>query len=101
VRKIETDAGRRTRQIEIDEQALDRAAARTRIADFSVNDLAEVIADTLKAERREILEHVGRLLTLVEFKMRDEKARAGRLHQRLTELESGLRRDRKYCGRIA
>src|SRR5262249_5578495 len=53
-RKIETDAGRRTRHIELDERAIDRAAARMSAADLSLNDLAEVVADAIKSSERRI-----------------------------------------------
>ena len=93
-RKIETDAGRRTRHIELDERAIDRAAARMSAADLSLNDLAEVVADAIKSSERRVLEHVGRMFKLIDVKFGDqhEKARISNIHRRLIQVESELRR---------
>jgi len=93
-RKIETDAGRRTRHIELDERAIDRAASRMSAADLSLNDLAEVVADAIKSSQRRILEHVGRMFRLIDVKSGDqhEKARISNIHRRLTQVESELRK---------
>jgi hypothetical protein len=93
-RQIETDAGRRTRHIELDERTIDRAAARMSAADLSLNDLAEVIADAIKSSQRRILEHVQRMFRLIDVKSGDqhEKARISNIHRRLIQVESELRR---------
>src|SRR5262249_37987126 len=93
-RKIETDAGRRTCHIELDERAIDRAAARMSAADLSLNDLAEVVADAIKSSERRVLEHVRRMFKLIDLKFGDqhEKTRISNIHRRLTQAESELRK---------
>ena len=78
----------------------DRAAKRISVADLSVDDLAAVIGDVIKNQRREILKHVQRLLTLVEVRLRDphEKTRLDRIARRVTKIESELRIARKNRG---
>jgi hypothetical protein len=70
------------------------AGRRTRIADFSENDLAEVIADAIKVSERRMIEHTGRLLRLVNTKvnMQSEKRRVDILFHRVMQIESELRR---------
>ena len=101
-RKIETDAGRQTRHIESDERTIDRAAARMSAADLSLNDLAEVVADAIKSSQRRILEHVGRVVTLIDVKLGDarrEKSRVDNIHRRLIQIESELRRLNRKAAR--
>ena len=104
-RKIGTDAGRRTCQIELNERAIDRAAARMSAADLSLNDLAEVVPDAIKSSERRILEHVRRMFKLIDVKSGDqhEKARISNIHRRLTQVESELRNGQqkfKWNGRV-
>ena len=83
-----------------DRKALDQAAKRISLADLSVDDLAAVIGDVIKNQRREILKHVQRLLTLAEVKQHDphEKIRLDRIARRVTQIESELRMVRKDRG---
>ena len=50
-------------------------------------DLAAATGDAIKSQRREILEHVHRMLTLVEVRLRDphEKTRLDRIARRVTQ----------------
>jgi hypothetical protein len=59
-----------------------------------------VVGDVIKNQRREILKHVQRLLTLVEVRLRDphEKDRLDRIARRVTQIESELRMVRKNRG---
>ena len=82
-----------------DREAL-RRAKRTSLADLSVDDLAAAIGDVIKNQRREILEHVQRMLTLAEVKQRDphERTRLDRIARRVTQIEAELRMIRKSRG---
>ena len=82
-----------------DREALSRAQ-RTSVADVSLADLAAATADAIKGQRREILEHVQRLLTLVEVRLRDphEKTRLDRIARRVTQIETELLMPRKNRG---
>jgi hypothetical protein len=73
---------------------------RISLADLSVDDLAAVVGDVIKNQRREILKHVHRLLTLAEVKQRDphEKMRLDRIARRVKQVESELRMIRKSRG---
>ena len=59
-----------------------------------------MIGDVIKNQRREILKHVQRMLTLAEVKQRDphEKNRLDRIARRVTQIESELRMVRKNRG---
>jgi hypothetical protein len=94
----------RTLPVELNRSILTRAAAQTSVADISVTALAEVIADALNTQKREILEHVQRLFALAKTKASagadDERHRLydHALHKRLTLLESEVRQLRKKGG---
>jgi hypothetical protein len=79
--------------VEIDHRALDRTSSRLRASDLSIDGLAAVLADALDTQRREFLDHVGRLHRLAESKIcdRQEKDRVSRIHRRLVVVESELR----------
>lgn len=70
---------------------LDRVGRRT--TNLNINDVALVVGEVLKDERRAIIKHVGRMLRLQEVKaapaQRDE--RLTNLHRRLVQVESELR----------
>jgi hypothetical protein len=73
-------------------------AKRISLADLSVDDLAAVVGDVIKNQRREILKHVQRLLILAAVRQRDEKMRLDRIARRVTQIESELRMARKNLG---
>ena len=79
-----------------DREALSRAQ-RTSVSGLSLADLAAATGDVIKEQRREILEHVQRLLTLVEVRLSDprEKMRLDRIARRVTQIEAELRMGRK------
>jgi hypothetical protein len=82
-------------------KAFERAtAARLPASILSVSDISDVIGDALAEQQREILQHVGRMLKLIEIKRSSEDVRAGNLHRRITILESEVRRLQK-ASRIA
>jgi hypothetical protein len=71
----------------------ERTAGRTPASALTVGDIAEAVADIMKSERREILEHVGRLFKLLNTKESPAEAiRDRNFHQRLCALESDVRR---------
>ena len=82
-----------------DREALSRAQ-RTSVAELSLADLAAATGDAIRSQRREILEHVQRMLTLVELRLRDthEKTRLDRIARRVTQIEAELRMMRKNRG---
>jgi len=98
---LQTEARRVKQRIEAvaDREAL-RRAQRTSVADLSLADLAAATGDAIKSQRREILEHVHRMLTLVEVRLRDphERTRLDRIARRFTQIESGRGRIRKSRG---
>ena len=70
---------------------LDRVGRRT--TSLSINDIADVVGDALKSQRKDILSHVGRM-----FHLRDLQAATARgdvrfsnLHRRLVQVESEIR----------
>jgi hypothetical protein len=101
VTNLQTEARRVKQRIEAvaDREAL-RRAQRTSVADLSLADLAAATGDAIKSQRREILEHVHRMLTLVEVRLRDphERTRLDRIARRVTQIESELRMIRKSRG---
>ena len=84
-----------TRQVEVPVHAFDRAAQETTCASLTVAELADAIAHAVRISERRVLEHVGRLLKLIEAKsgdVRQEKSRITNLHRRLVAIESELHR---------
>jgi hypothetical protein len=82
-------------RIDADAGALGRAAARISASSLSLDDISIVVADAIKSSEHRVLEHVGRVVTLMNVKQGDamhEKARVDRIHARLTMVESVLRR---------
>ena len=75
----------------IESSVLERMARRT--VNLSVDDIAVVVGDALKTQRREILKHVNRLFQLAEIRSSAQKddVRFRNLHRRLTQIESELR----------
>jgi hypothetical protein len=62
-------------------------------SDLSLDDVAQTVAELLKAQRREILEHVERRFVLAETKAAGshDEVRFNNLHRRITKLESEVR----------
>jgi hypothetical protein len=83
------------RAVEVNRNFLARAA-RTTVGDLRVGDLAEAIHDALQSQKQEILKHVHRLFKHVKASTEhdNERSRAfdRKLHRRLFELESEVRR---------
>jgi hypothetical protein len=75
----------------LDSNLLDRIG-RTRTS-LSLDDIAAVVGDVLKNQKRQIIQHVGRMLQVEKIKQtsgqRDEGFR--NLHRRLTMLEAEMR----------
>jgi hypothetical protein len=78
---------------EEDDRAGGRLAKRIPASALSVADVAEVVHDQLRVQKREILQHIGRQLELLRIQQRDtaEAARSKNFHRRLVELESEVR----------
>jgi hypothetical protein len=70
-----------------------RKAGSQSISNLSIDDLAEVIADAVKSSERRVVEHLGRVVRLINMKAdaRDETARLKNFHHRLCAIESELR----------
>ena len=83
-----------------DRERLSARAQRTSVAELSLADLAAATGDVIKEQRREILGHVQRMLTLIEVRLRDphEKNRLDRIARRVTQIEAELRMARKNRG---
>ena len=59
---------------------------------LSLDDIATVVADAMKSQRREILGHVRRLLQLERVKDQPIATKQHNLHNRLVVIESAVRR---------
>jgi hypothetical protein len=70
---------------------LDRVAARMPAGALSCGDIADIVRDALTRQRHEIVQHVQRMMQLLETTRRSEDVRAKNLHARITTLESELR----------
>jgi hypothetical protein len=82
--------------VSVDRRLIDRTMAQARVSDLGMDDLARVIHDQLQTQRRELLEHMARLVKLIEYKIeaknpRDE-VRFKNFHERLCSIEADLRR---------
>ena len=88
--RLESSSGRKTNI-----EGLERAGAMS-AGILTVNDLAEAIADAVRASERRILKHVGRMIRTVDMKLEDPaaKRRITNMHHRLIQVESELRRAR-------
>jgi hypothetical protein len=64
---------------------------------LTVDDVADIVGDALRGQRKQILAHVGRLVRLQEVKAAaapsDERFK--NLHRRLLQVESEIRRLKK------
>ena len=76
-----------------------RRAAAARVshtpAALTGDDIAAVVADLLRAQRRDLVQHLERRLKLVEFQKSAEDRRDHNLHARITQLESEVRQLKK------
>jgi chaperonin cofactor prefoldin len=61
--------------------------------DFDLDDIAKLVGDLLAEQKKEIVRHLERRVTLVETKLggSSEEVRAVNLHRRLCAVESALR----------
>src|SRR5262245_39595496 len=78
----------------IDRGVIDRATARVSVGDLTIDALAETIHDQMKAEQRATLEHVARMIKMVEYRWEKnsrQDVRSRNFHQRLCFLESAVR----------
>lgn len=81
----------------LDDDIMTRAASKLRVGDLNGNDIAAIVADSIKASERRVLEHVGRVAKLFDAKQGANRleAKFSNLHRRLVEVESQLRHMRK------
>ena len=75
--------------------ALDRAAARVPASVLTIGDITDLISEALRTQNRELVGHQTRMFTLLKNQHADEEARIGKIHRRLFEVESLLRRMQK------
>jgi hypothetical protein len=70
---------------------LDHVGRRT--TSLSINDIADVVGDALKSQRKDILSHVGRMFRLQEVQAAAAQGeeRFKSLHRRLVQVESEIR----------
>jgi hypothetical protein len=77
---------------------LDQAAMRNSAANLTLSDIAECVADGIKASERRtekrMVEHVSRVIKLVNLKNDSghDETRLNSLHRRICALESALHR---------
>jgi hypothetical protein len=79
-------------KVDTESDAVDRLSQRTSAAALSVHDLAEAIGTALKNERHRLLAHLERRLKLVSIRESTEKSRVIKIANRVTAIESELRR---------
>jgi len=74
-------------------EALHRAARALPAHVLTINDVIEAVVPAFRDQRRELVEHMNRLLRLVELKQSrgKEEMRDKNFHQRLCVLESQMR----------
>jgi hypothetical protein len=72
-----------------------------RNAGLSIDDVAAAVGDALKSQKRQIIQHVGRMIEVERIKSSTAQgdARVKNLHQRLVQVESELRLLRKGSSR--
>jgi hypothetical protein len=75
----------------LDSKTRERIATETSATALTIREWAEIVATQLKAERREVLKHVGRF-KLVQIQMKDPHAK------RLIVVEMELLKLRKHLG---
>jgi hypothetical protein len=82
---------RRSRSDFVENRILDRVGRST--IPLTVDDIGEVLGDALRAQRQQILAHVGRMLRLQELTAGDKSSdqRFRNLHRRLIEVEAEIR----------
>ena len=73
-------------------KSLDQTAARVPASTLTISDIAEAVADVMKDQRRDLVEHMHRLMKLIELQKPKEDLRDQNLHRRLAILESAVRR---------
>jgi len=80
-----------SRRSDFENSLLDRVGRST--TSLTVDDIAAVIGDALKDQRKSMLAHVGRLFCLQEMKAASSQSdeRLKNLHRRLTQVESEIR----------
>jgi hypothetical protein len=80
-----------SRRSDFEDSLLDRVGRST--TRLTVDDIAAVIGDALKDQRKRILAHVGRLFRLQELNAASSQSheRFKNLHVRLTAVESEIR----------
>jgi hypothetical protein len=74
-----------------------RATSKIRVGDLDGNDIAVIVADSIKASERRVLEHVRRVAKLFDAKQDGSRLeqKFSNLHRRLVAVESQLRQMRK------
>ena len=79
------------RRSDFENSVLDRVGRST--TRLTVDDVGEVLGDALRAQRQQILAHVGRMLRLQELTAGDKSSdqRFRNLHRRLIEVEAEIR----------
>jgi hypothetical protein len=82
---------RRSDYSPLESNLLDRVGRRT--TGLSLNDIADVVGDALKSQRKDILSHVGRMFRLQEVQAAPAhgEERFKSLHRRLVQVESEIR----------
>jgi hypothetical protein len=80
-----------SRRSDFENSLLDRVGRST--TGLTVDDIAAVIGDALKDQRKNILAHVGRLFRLQELNAASSQSdeRFKNLHRRLAQVESEIR----------
>ena len=68
---------------------LDRLGRRN--TGLTINDIASVVADALKGQKRDLIAHMQRMIQLERVNSKPNDIRVRNLHARLTRLESAVR----------
>ena len=97
--QVKNAIARQDRAAEERRDALDRAAVRTPPGALTTGDIAVIVADIVKDQKRDILAHVERRLKLIALDKPAEDLRDHNLHRRVTQIESELRLMKKAKSR--
>jgi hypothetical protein len=83
---------RRSRSDFVENRVLDRVGRST--TPLTVDDIGEVLSDALRAQRRQLVQHIARMFRLQELTAGDksnDQRRFKNLHRRLIEVEAEIR----------
>ena len=71
--------------------ALDRATSRMPLTGLTLGDVIDVVSDLMAEQKRELVLHMNRMVTLTKMSTHDGDLQDKRFHERITHLEGEFR----------